>query len=92
MFPGIVDTSSSVPPNYYVTIIDGTQRLGLRNRTMLIAGHLISFDNNKQSIKLLAEYHHLADASAGDTASDLTILPPAVGYWALNILPLLKLE
>src|SRR6476620_11340283 len=40
LFPGNVDTMSSVPPNFYVNIIDGVPRLGLRGRSMVIAEHL----------------------------------------------------
>ena len=83
MFPGTVDTNSSVPPNFYVNIIDGTSRLGLRGRSMLIAEHVIPFNNNKQSIKLLAEYHHLADATAEDTTT-ATDYPSASG-WVLGV-------
>ena len=66
LFPGGVDTTSSVPPYFYVNIIDGVPRLGLRGRSMYIAEQLIPFDNNKQTLKLLAEYHHLANATPAD--------------------------
>src|SRR4051812_5221486 len=69
LFPGAVDTSSSVPPYFYLNIVDGTPHPGLRGRSMLVAEHIIPFDDNKQKIKLLAEYHHLADATIEDTAT-----------------------
>ena len=69
LFPGAVDTSSSVPPYFYLNIVDGTPRPGLRGRSLLVAEHIIPFDNNKQTIKLLAEYHHLADANLEDTTT-----------------------
>src|SRR5580765_3387057 len=81
LFPGGVDTTSSVPPYFYVNIIDGTPRLGLRGRTMYIAEHLIPFDNNKQTLKLLAEYHHLANATPEDTTTAYNY-PPASGWVA----------
>jgi len=83
LFPGTVDTNSSVPPNFYVNIIDGTQRLGLRGRSMIVLEHIIPFDNNKQSIKLLAEYHHLADATTGDTTTAFNY--PSASGWVLGV-------
>ncbi|SMO53681.1 carbohydrate porin [Solitalea koreensis] len=83
LFPGTVDTSNAVPPNFYVGIIDGTQRLGLRSRGMAILEHTFPFNNNKQSIKLLGEYHRLADASAEDTATAFNY--PAASGWVLGL-------
>ena len=83
LFPGAVDTTSSVPPYFYLEIVDGTPRPGLRSRSLLVAEHLIPFDNNKQTIKLLAEYHHLANATPGDTAAAYNY--PAEGGWAAGI-------
>ncbi len=83
LFPGNVDTASSVPPNFYVNIIDGTQRLGLRGRSMIVAEHLIPLNDNKQTIKLLAEYHHLADASSEDTAAAFNY--PSAGGWVAGV-------
>lgn len=83
LFPGNVDTNSSVPPNFYVNIIDGTQRLGLRGRSMIIAEQLIPFANNTQGIKLMFEYHHLADASAEDTAAAFRY--PSASGWVAGV-------
>ena len=83
LFPGNIDTNSSVPPNFYVNIIDGTQRLGLRGRTMFVGEHLIPFNKNKHTVKLLAEYHHLADASLEDTATAFNY--PAADGWVAGI-------
>ena len=83
LFPGAVDTTSSVPPYFYLEIVDGTPRPGLRSRSLLVAEHIIPFDNNKQSIKLLAEYHHLANATPGDMATAYNY--PAEGGWAAGI-------
>lgn len=82
LFPGSIDTGSSVPPNFYVNIVDGTRRLGLRGRSMLVAEHLIPFNDNKQTIKLLGEYHHLADAPQGDTSA---FNYPSAGGWVAGI-------
>jgi maltoporin len=83
LFPGAVDTSSSVPPYFYLEIVDGTPRPGLRSRSLLVAEHIIPFDNNKQTIKLLGEYHHLANATPGDTATAYNY--PPEGGWAAGI-------
>lgn len=81
LFPGAVDTSSSVPPYFYLNIVDGTPRPGLRGRSVLVAEHIIPFDKNRQKIKLLAEYHHLADANVKDTATQYNY-PSASGWVA----------
>jgi maltoporin len=80
LFPGAVDTSSSVPPYFFLDIVDGTPRPGLRSRSLLVAEQLIPFDHNKQLIKLLAEYHHLANATPQDTGTAYNY--PAEGGWA----------
>lgn len=69
LFPGAVDTSSSVPPYFYLNIVDGTPRPGLRGRTVVVAEHILYFDGANQKIKLLGEFHHLADANLEDTAT-----------------------
>lgn len=83
LFPGNVDTNSSVPPNFYVNIVDGTPRLGLRGRMMFVAEHVIPFDDKKQSLKLLAEYHRLAEATLDDTATAFNY--PSAGGFVLGV-------
>jgi maltoporin len=83
LFPGAVDTSNSVPPYFYINIVDGTPRLGLRGRSMLVAEHIIPFDNDQQKIKFLAEYHHLANANIEDTATRYNY--PSAAGWVLGI-------
>jgi maltoporin len=83
LFPGAVDTSSSVPPYFYLNIVDGTPRPGLRGRTVLVGEHIITFDENRQKIKLLAEYHHLADANLEDTATQYNY--PSEGGWVAGV-------
>jgi maltoporin len=83
LLPGAVDTSSSVPPYFYLNIVDGTPRLGLRGRTMLVLEQLIPFDQKKQRIKLLAEYHRLADATLEDTATAYNY--PAADGWVAGL-------
>jgi maltoporin len=69
MFPGSVDTNSTIPPYFYLNIVNGTPVLGLRNRTVSILEHTIPQKNGY--IKLLGEYHRLASATDQDTASYL---------------------
>ncbi|HSB93763.1 MAG TPA: carbohydrate porin [Flavitalea sp.] len=83
LFPGNVDTANSLPPNFYVNIIDGTQRLGLRSRSMIVAEQLIPLDDPRQTIKLLGEYHHLADATLNDTTTAFNY--PSADGWAAGI-------
>ena len=90
LFPGGIDTTSSVPPYFYLEIVDGTPRPALRNRSLFVAEQLIPFDNNKQSIKLLAEYHHLANATPGDTATAYNY--PSEGGWAAGIQHVISLN
>ena len=50
---------------------------------MIIAEHLIPFDDNRQRIKLLAEYHHLADPTIKDTTTAYNY--PSAGGWVAGI-------
>ena len=83
LFPGAVDTASSVPPYFFLNIVDGTPRPGLRGRTILVGEHILSFDGDRQKLKLLAEYHHLADANLEDTA--ITYNYPSEGGWVAGM-------
>lgn len=77
MFPAAVDTTSSVPPYFYLNIINGAPVLGLRNRSVYIVEH--SVPTKKGYVKLLGEYHRLADASLEDTVAS-TDYPADYGY------------
>ena len=77
MFPGAVDTSSSLPPYFYLNIVNGSPVLGLRNRSVYILEHTIPVKEG--SIKLLAEYQRLASGSLSDTATSLNY-PADFGY------------
>ena len=65
MFPASVDTTSSVPPYFYVNIVNGTPVLGLRNRAVYILEHVVPTKDGY--VKLMAEYQRLASATAEDT-------------------------
>jgi len=77
MFPGAVDTASSLPPSFYLNIVNGTPVLGLRNRSVYILGHIVPVKNG--TIKFLAEYQRLASGSLEDTTTSLNY-PSDFGY------------
>jgi len=67
MFPGSVDTNSSIPPYYYLNIVNGTPVLGLRNRSVYILEQVLPI--NQGYVKLMGEYHRLASGDETDTIS-----------------------
>lgn len=77
MFPAAVDTTSSLPPYFYLNIVNGTPVLGLRNRSVYILEHTIP--TKKGLIKLMTEYHQLASATLEDTVAELNY-PSDYGY------------
>jgi maltoporin len=79
MFPGSVDTSSTLPPYFYLNIVNGSPVLGLRNRSVFILEHTIPIEHSY--VKLLGEFHRLANASSEDTVSQYNY-PSDVGFVA----------
>jgi maltoporin len=77
MFPGAVDTTSSVPPYFYTNIINGAPVLGLRNRAVYILEHMIPIKDG--TVKLMAEYQRLASGTNSDTTTS-TNYPADYGY------------
>jgi maltoporin len=77
MFPAAVDTTSSVPPYFYLNIVNGAPVLGLRNRSVYILEHTVPAKNGY--LKLLAEYHRLASGTLSDTTTSLNY-PNDFGY------------
>ena len=77
MFPASVDTTSSVPPYFYVNIVNGTPVLGLRNRAVYILEHVVPTKDGY--VKLMAEYQRLASATAEDTVAGSNY-PADYGY------------
>jgi len=77
MFPATVDTTSSLPPYFYLNIVNGTPVLGLRNRSVYILEHIVPSKNGY--IKLLAEYQRLADGTLSDTTTSSNY-PVDYGY------------
>lgn len=79
IFPGSVDTNSTLPPYFYLNIVNGTPVLGLRNRSVWIIEHSIPVKTGY--VKLLGEFHRLADASATDTTT-MYNYPSDIGFVA----------
>ena len=77
MFPGAVDTASSLPPYFYLNIVNGTPVLGLRNRSVYILEHSFPFTNGY--LKLIGEYQRLADGTLADTTTS-TNYPSDYGF------------
>jgi maltoporin len=77
MFPSSADTASSLPPYFYLNIVNGTPVLGLRNRSVYILEHVVPTRNG--SIKLMAEYQRLASATLEDTVTAYNY-PTDYGY------------
>jgi maltoporin len=67
MFPAAVDTASTLPPYFYLNIVNGTPTLGLRNRSVYIIEH--SIPSKQGYLKLMAEYHRLGNATEEDTVT-----------------------
>ncbi len=83
VFPSSVDTNASYPPYFYLNIVNGTPTLALRQRTVAIGEQEFILQNGGV-IKLLGEYHRLADATATES-SDSTLNYPPDGGWVLGI-------
>lgn len=77
MFPAAVDTASSLPPYFYLNIVNGTPVLGLRNRSVYILEHILP--SKTGYLKLLAEYHRLAEGTLEDTVANYNY-PSDYGY------------
>ncbi|HPM29090.1 MAG TPA: carbohydrate porin [Chryseolinea sp.] len=77
MFPTAVDTASSLPPYFYLNLVNGTPVLGLRNRSVYILEHSIPLKDGY--VKLMGEYHQLAKGTLADTTTSLNY-PSDYGY------------
>ena len=69
IFVASTDTSSTLPPSFYLNIATGTPSLSLRGRYVFALEHDIIL-NEKNAVTLLGEYHNLEDASATDDIPD----------------------
>ena len=64
IFTGSIDTTSTLPPNFYLNIVNGTPTLGLRNRYISILEHEIQV--KKGHVKLMGEFQRLPSGIAED--------------------------
>jgi maltoporin len=64
IFTGSIDTTSSLPPNFYLNIVNGTPTLGLRNKYVSILEHEIQL--KKGYLKLMGEFQRLPSGLAED--------------------------
>ncbi len=80
MFTEAADSNSTLPPYYYNNLVNGTPVLALRNRTVSVIEHTIKQKNGY--IKLLGEFHRLADATSADTSEALSY--PADNGWVIG--------
>lgn len=81
-FVSSTDTSSTVPPYFFINIKSGTQSLELRRRTVAALSHDFPIGRN-QLITGLAEFHRIGDpTNVTDTTNILLSLPSEVGWVA----------
>jgi maltoporin len=80
IFPGTIDTSSAIPPYFYLNIVNGTPLLGLRNRTVSVLQHIMPVKDGY--LELLGEFHRLAGGESTDTVSQYNY--PAASGWVVG--------
>lgn len=69
MFVSATDTTSTLPPYFYLNVKTGTPSAELRQRTVLLAEQDFELDENN-SITVLGEYHKMADADSSTIPKD----------------------
>ncbi|KAB1071265.1 carbohydrate porin [Tamlana haliotis] len=86
IFVASVDTTSTLPPYFYLNIKTGTPSASLRQRTVFIGEHDFTIDNNN-SFTALAEYHHMESGEnealnddTEDNLEDAVNYPSDYGY------------
>ena len=77
IYTGAVDTTSTLPPNFYLNIVNGTPTLSLRNRYVYVLEH--SLDVNKGYVKLMGEFHRLPSGISEDATTEYSY-PADVGF------------
>lgn len=79
IFTGSIDTTSTLPPNFYLNIVNGTPTLGLRNRYVSILEHEIPVSKGKGYLKLLGEFHRLPSGTSSDATTKYSY-PADIGF------------
>ena len=77
VFTGSIDTTSTLPPYYYLNIVNGTPTLGLRNRYVSILEHEMTV--KKGNLKLLGEFHRLPSGISSDETTTYSY-PADIGF------------
>lgn len=68
IFVAATDTTSTLPPYFYLNIKTGTPSAALRQRSVLIAEHDLAL-NERNKVTLLGEVHRMADADSEEEVS-----------------------
>ena len=82
IFVASTDTTSTVPPYFYLNIKTGTPSAALRQRTAWIVEHDLKL-NNENTLTLMGEFHRMADADSGleiDTIQQTVNFPSDHGF------------
>ena len=82
IFVASTDTSSTVPPYFYLNIKSGTPSAEMRQRVVFIGEHDFEIDENN-TITALGEYHHMSDADSSikiDSIEEVVNFPLDYGY------------
>jgi maltoporin len=77
IFTGSIDTTSTLPPNFYLDIVNGTPTLALRNRYVTVLEHNFTLKNGY--VKVMGEYQRLPAGTNGDVTT-MYNYPAANGY------------
>ena len=77
IFAGSIDTTSTLPPNFYLNIVNGTPTLGLRNKYISILEHDLQVKNGY--VKLMAEFQRLPSGVSEDETTVYSY-PADYGY------------
>jgi maltoporin len=79
IFTGSIDTTSTLPPNFYLNIVNGTPTLGLRNKYVSVLEHDIQV--KKGYLKLMGEFQRLPSGTSTDGKTSYNY-PADVGFVA----------
>lgn len=82
MYVASTDTTSTVPPYFYLNIKTGTPSTALRQRTVFVVEHDFKVNRNN-TITALGEYHRMADADSKveiDTVETILNFPSDHGF------------
>ncbi|CDF79118.1 maltoporin [Formosa agariphila KMM 3901] len=79
IFVSSVDTTSTLPPYFYLNIETGTPSAALRQRTVLVGEHDFKVNENS-TISALAELHYIGDGNNGNETTENEDIEDAVNF------------